>query len=58
MEGAMKRIKLSYKSHTYLRILLAILVLGCSEAEKPICTINKLNTAEIQEGEAIVVLTS
>jgi len=55
MEGEVKRIKLSHMSHTYLRILLAALVLGCSQAQKPICTVNKLNTTGIHEGEAIVV---
>ena len=53
----MKRIKPSYMSPKYLSILVAVLVLGCSEAEKPICTVNKLNTTGIQEGEAIVVLS-
>jgi hypothetical protein len=58
MGGEMKRIKLSYMSNTYLRILLAVLVLGCSQAEKPIFTVNKLDTTGIQEGGTIPVLTS
>ena len=44
-------------SPKYLSIILAVLVLGCSHAQKPVCRVNKLNTTGIQEGEAIVVLS-
>jgi len=41
----------------YLGILLAVLVLGCSHAQKPVSKVDKLNTTGIQQGDAIVVLS-
>jgi hypothetical protein len=41
----------------YYSILLAVLVLGCSHAQKPVSKVDKLNTTGIQQGDAIVVLS-
>jgi hypothetical protein len=56
MVGEMKRIKLSYMSHTYLRILPAVLALGCPQAEKPICTLNMLNQPESKKVRQLLSL--